>query len=167
MDHWDHLQPHLRQMLGDEEYGTWIAPLAVLENSDGALTLTTENLIVRDWVRDHLLRDIETVARSHFGSAFRVMITPQEGSDAPAVSAPPPPPRAASQRIRSIPASPLSGLLLARQTSSRPRRPKPSPIDPERRTTLFTSTAGRVSAKPTFSTPSPTASKKALFGWFT
>jgi len=85
MDHWDHLQPHLRQMLGDEEYGTWIAPLAVLENSDDVLTLTTNNLIVRDWVRDHLLRDIETVARSHFGSAFRVMITPQEGPEAPAV----------------------------------------------------------------------------------
>ena len=86
MDHWDHLQPHLRQMLGDEEYGTWVAPLAVLENSDGVLTLTTDNLIVRDWVRDHLLRDIETVARSHFGSAFRVMITPQEGSETPALS---------------------------------------------------------------------------------
>lgn len=80
MDRWDHLQPHLRQMLGDEEYGTWIAPLAVLENTDDALTLTTDNLIVSDWVRDHLLRDIETVARSHFGSAFRVLITPQQGS---------------------------------------------------------------------------------------
>jgi chromosomal replication initiator protein len=86
MDHWDHLQPHLRQMLGDEEYGTWIAPLAVLENTDGVLTLTTDNLIVRDWVRDHLLRDIETVARSHFGSAFRVMITPEEGPEAPAAN---------------------------------------------------------------------------------
>lgn len=68
-------------MLGDEEYTTWIAPLAVLENTDAVLTLTTDNLIVSDWVRDHLLRDIETVARSHFGSAFRVMINPKEGSD--------------------------------------------------------------------------------------
>ena len=80
MDHWDHLQPHLRQMLGDDEYSTWIAPLAVLENTDTVLTLTTDNLIVSEWVRDHLLRDIETVARSHFGSAFRVLITPQEES---------------------------------------------------------------------------------------
>jgi chromosomal replication initiator protein len=78
-------------MLGDEEYGTWIAPLAVLETSDGVLTLTTNNLIVRDWVRDHLLRDIETVARSHFGSAFKVMITPQERSEAPAASEKTPP----------------------------------------------------------------------------
>ncbi len=80
MDHWDHLQPHLRQMLGDDEYTTWIAPLAVLENTDAVLTLTTDNLIVSEWVRDHLLRDIETVARCHFGSAFRVLITPQEES---------------------------------------------------------------------------------------
>ena len=71
-------------MLGDEEYSTWIAPLAVLENTDAVLTLTTDNLIVSDWVRDHLLRDIETVARSHFGSDFRVMINPKEGSDSPA-----------------------------------------------------------------------------------
>ena len=58
----------------------------MLESSDGVLTLTTNNPIVRDWVRDHLLRDIETVARSHFGSAFRVMITPQEESEALAAS---------------------------------------------------------------------------------
>ena len=83
MDHWDHLQPHLRQMLGDEEYTTWIAHLAVLENTDAVLTLTTDNLIVSDWVRDHLLRDIETVARSHFGSAFRVLINPKERSESP------------------------------------------------------------------------------------
>jgi chromosomal replication initiator protein len=70
-------------MLGDEEYTTWIAPLAVLESTDAVLTLTTDNLIVSDWVRDHLLRDIETVARSHFGSAFRVLINPKEGSDSP------------------------------------------------------------------------------------
>ena len=62
----------------------WVNPeevaLAVLENTDTVLTLTTDNLIVSEWVRDHLLRDIETVARSHFGSAFRVLITPQEES---------------------------------------------------------------------------------------
>jgi len=80
MDHWDHLQPLLRQMLGDDEYSTWIAPLTVLESTNSVLTLTTDNLIVSEWVRDHLLRDIETVARSHFGSAFRVLITPQEES---------------------------------------------------------------------------------------
>ena len=74
MDRWEHLQPHLRQMMGDEEYRTWIAPLSMLEKTDAALTLTTDNAIVGDWVRDHLLRDIETVARSHFGPEFRVLI---------------------------------------------------------------------------------------------
>jgi chromosomal replication initiator protein len=74
MDRWEHLQPHLRQMMGDEEYRTWIEPLSVLEKTAAALTLTTDNAIVGDWVRDHLLRDIETVARSHFGPEFRVLI---------------------------------------------------------------------------------------------
>jgi chromosomal replication initiator protein len=81
MDRWQHLQPHLRQMMGDEEYGTWIAPLSVLEKSDASLTLTTDNAIVGDWVRDHLLRDIETVARSHFGPGFRVLISWNEAPD--------------------------------------------------------------------------------------
>jgi chromosomal replication initiator protein len=83
MDRWEHLQPHLRQMMGDEEYGTWIAPLSVLEKSDASLTLTTENAIVGDWVRDHLLRDIETVARSHYGPDFRVLISWDERPDPP------------------------------------------------------------------------------------
>lgn len=81
MDRWQHLQPHLRQMMGEEEYATWIAPLSVLEKSGGSLTLTTDNAIVGDWVRDHLLRDIETVARSHFGPEFRVLINWDEGKD--------------------------------------------------------------------------------------
>ncbi len=68
--------------MGDEEYVTWIAPLSVLEKSTGALTLTTDNAIVSDWVRDHLLRDIETVARSHFGPDFRVLIARDEGHEA-------------------------------------------------------------------------------------
>ena len=74
MDRWQHLQPHLKQMMGDEEYATWIAPLEVREAADDTLTLTTDNAIVSDWVRDHLLRDIETVARSHFGSGYRVLL---------------------------------------------------------------------------------------------
>jgi chromosomal replication initiator protein len=68
-------------MMGDEEYGTWIAPLSVLEKSDASLTLTTDNAIVGDWVRDHLLRDIETVARSHYGPDFRVAISWNEAPE--------------------------------------------------------------------------------------
>jgi chromosomal replication initiator protein len=81
MDRWEHLQPHLRQMMGDEEYRTWIAPLSVLERTDVSLTLTTDNVIVGDWVRDHLLRDIETVARSHFGAEFRIVLSWDESAE--------------------------------------------------------------------------------------
>jgi chromosomal replication initiator protein len=87
MDHWQQLLPHLRQMMGDDEFTTWIAPLAVRDTGDNTVTLTTDNLIVGDWVRDHLLRDIETVARSHFGPDFRVTLAepggPADGSAAP------------------------------------------------------------------------------------
>ncbi len=71
-------------MMGDDEFTTWIAPLAVRDTADNTVTLTTDNLIVGDWVRDHLLRDIETVARSHFGPDFRVTLAepggPADGS---------------------------------------------------------------------------------------
>lgn len=82
MDRWEYLQPHLRQMMGDEEYTTWIAPLSVIEDAATSLTLATDNLIVGDWVRDHLLRDMESVARSHFGSDFKVLITKEDGENA-------------------------------------------------------------------------------------
>ena len=74
MNRWAELQPHLKQMLGEEEYSTWIAPIKAVESNDTGLTLGCGNAIVTDWVRDHLLRDIETVARSHFGSTFRVQL---------------------------------------------------------------------------------------------
>ena len=87
MDRWRHLQPHLQQMMGDEEYATWIEPLSVVENRGEGLTLTSDNAIVTDWVRDHLLRDIETVARSHFGSAFRVLLAKGDAVDGGASAA--------------------------------------------------------------------------------
>jgi len=83
MDRWEYLQPHLRQMMGDDEHATWIAPLTVLGDTDASLTLSTDNLIVSDWVRDHLLRDIESVARSHFGASFKVLITNGARESAP------------------------------------------------------------------------------------
>jgi chromosomal replication initiator protein len=74
MDRWQELQPHLQQLLGEEEYRTWIKPLGVKKSADDALVLACDNAIVAEWVRDHLLRDIETVARSRFGSEFTVGI---------------------------------------------------------------------------------------------
>ena len=52
MKSWHDLQPHLRQLLGDEEYSTWIAPLEVVQADSSSLTLGCPNAIVIDWVRD-------------------------------------------------------------------------------------------------------------------
>jgi chromosomal replication initiator protein len=79
MDRWNELQPLLRQMLGEEEYATWIDPLRPVAGDERSLTLASDNSIVTDWVRDHLLRDIETVARGHFGSGYRVEIAAATG----------------------------------------------------------------------------------------
>jgi chromosomal replication initiator protein len=74
MNRWPELQPHLQQLLGAEDYRTWIEPLSVRKTTDASLVLACDNAIVAEWVRDHLLRDIETVARSRFGSDFSVSI---------------------------------------------------------------------------------------------
>jgi len=74
MDRWQELQPPLQQLLGAEDYRTWIEPLGVQKTTDQSLVLACDNAIVAEWVRDHLLRDIETVARSRFGSDFTVTI---------------------------------------------------------------------------------------------
>jgi chromosomal replication initiator protein len=83
MKRWIDLQPHLRQMLGSEEYGTWIRPLTPVRLDGSTLVLSCTNDIVTDWVRDHLLRDIQTVARSHYGPEFHIALETANGSDAP------------------------------------------------------------------------------------
>ena len=87
MDRWNELQPLLRQMLGEDEYATWIDPLRPVAGDERSLTLSSDNSIVTDWVRDHLLRDIETVARGHFGSSYRVEIAASGGGSAKRSSA--------------------------------------------------------------------------------
>jgi chromosomal replication initiator protein len=77
-------------MVGEEEYATWVSPLAVVATERDSLTLGCSNDIVTDWVRDHLLRDIQSVARSHFGATFRVCLADQQ-PDKPAPGAPPGP----------------------------------------------------------------------------
>jgi len=74
MDRWRELQPHLQQLLVSEDYRTWIEPLRVQKTAENSLVLACDNAIVSEWVRDHLLRDIATVARSQFGSDFSVTI---------------------------------------------------------------------------------------------
>jgi len=81
---WIDLQPALRQMFGNEEYDSWIAPLEILQESSKRLTLTADNSIVLHWVEDHLLRDILAVARSQNGHEFDISIqAPNEPTSEP------------------------------------------------------------------------------------
>jgi len=84
-------------MMGDEEYSTWVEPLTVTNSDDTSLTISAPSSVVAEWVRDHLLRDIETVARSRFGSGFRLFLTnssspPAQSTPAPSDSSPLPTP---------------------------------------------------------------------------
>ena len=88
MDRWAELQPHLRQLLGEDEYSSWIAPLRVVASAKDSITVGADNAIVSRWVKDHLLRDIDTVARSQFGSFFRVRLHDEDTQPAPAASRP-------------------------------------------------------------------------------
>ena len=67
-------------MMGDDEYATWIEPLSVVRATSESVILSADNPIVSDWVRDHLLRDIGTVARSHFGADFTVLVDDRKGA---------------------------------------------------------------------------------------
>ena len=74
MNRWSELLPHLRQMLGDEDYETWVAPLEAHEETARSCVLTCDNPIVLDWIRDHLINDLEAVARSRFGRHFQIRL---------------------------------------------------------------------------------------------
>ncbi len=74
MEPWNELLPLLRHMLGEDEYLTWIEPLTPLSLDGSVLTVECDNEIVGNWVRDHLLRDIESVARSRFGPDFSIRL---------------------------------------------------------------------------------------------
>jgi chromosomal replication initiator protein len=97
MEQWNRLQPHLRQMMGDDEFSAWIQPLQAVQSSDTGIVLSAANPIVLDWVRDHLLPDIQAVGRSQFGRNFTIELQ---------VDAPPPQtgtPPSDVERIQSLP----------------------------------------------------------------
>jgi chromosomal replication initiator protein len=102
MDAWAELQPHLLQLLGQDDYSAWIAPLRVVSASRESLTLAADNTIVSEWVRDHLLRDIDAVARSQFGPSFRVHLHDQLDT----TPAPPQTRSTASRRVAELPLLP-------------------------------------------------------------
>ena len=74
MSRWNDLQAPLRQLLGDDDYASWIEPLRPIREDGNRLVIGSDNAIVSEWVRDHLLHDIETVARSRFGSDLQVIL---------------------------------------------------------------------------------------------
>lgn len=78
MDRWSQLLPHLRLLLGDDDFRSWIEPLDVVPGDGGSLVLRSMNPIVVDWVRDHVLDDISTLARSLFGSTCEVRLVTEE-----------------------------------------------------------------------------------------
>jgi chromosomal replication initiator protein len=62
-------------MLGEEDYLTWVSVLFPVDSDDTSVTVSSDNKIVLDWVRDHLLRDIDSVARSRFGPSFHILLS--------------------------------------------------------------------------------------------
>ena len=58
---WERCQDELRKSLPDQQFRTWIKPLAATLDGD-TLTLTAPNRFVLEWVRDKFLRAIEELA---------------------------------------------------------------------------------------------------------
>ncbi len=56
---WTKASAALRQELGDDAFGSWLAPAAVRSQSDGAICLVTPTGIARDWIRRHAWRRVE------------------------------------------------------------------------------------------------------------
>lgn len=83
MNNWSELQPHLRQMLGDEDYETWVSPLHAHDETDRSFVLTCDNPIVLAWIRDHLINDLQAVARSRFGRNFQILLGSVQSTTAP------------------------------------------------------------------------------------
>ncbi len=74
MNRWLDLLPHLRQLLGDDDFRSFVEPLEVAAGDAQSVTLRSANPIVVDWVRDHLLVEIAAVARTVYGAGFEVRL---------------------------------------------------------------------------------------------
>ncbi|MBX9632837.1 MAG: chromosomal replication initiator protein DnaA [Burkholderiales bacterium] len=105
---WERCQDELRKSLSEQQYHTWIKPLAATLDSD-TLTLVAPNRFVLEWVRDKFLRGIEDLAaRLTDGSlAVNLLLAEVSARPKPAVAAesPAPTPRPTP------PAGPVRGRL--------------------------------------------------------
>ena len=62
---WTKASAALRQELGEDVFGSWLAPAALRPQSDGALCLVTPTGIARDWIRRHAWRRVEELWAVH------------------------------------------------------------------------------------------------------
>lgn len=51
----------LRRELGEDTFGSWVAPASLLESGEGALCVVTPTGIARDWIRRHAWRRMTEV----------------------------------------------------------------------------------------------------------
>jgi chromosomal replication initiator protein len=51
----------LKRELGEDTFGSWVAPASLLEGGDGALCVVTPTGIARDWIRRHAWRRLTEV----------------------------------------------------------------------------------------------------------
>jgi chromosomal replication initiator protein len=55
----------LRSEIGDDTFGSWLAPAALRQSNDGGLWLVTHTGVARDWVRRHAWRRIDELWACH------------------------------------------------------------------------------------------------------
>src|ERR1044072_8941961 len=51
----------LKRELGDDTFGSWVAPAGLLESGDGELCVVTPTGIARDWIRRNAWRRLTEV----------------------------------------------------------------------------------------------------------
>ncbi len=82
----------LRSEIGDDAFGSWLAPAALRRSADGGLWLVTHTGVARDWVRRHAWRRIEELWARHdpdgrpIGLTFRLEFEADGGAEPPAAN---------------------------------------------------------------------------------
>jgi chromosomal replication initiator protein len=79
---WERCQDELRKSLSEQQYHTWIKPLAATVDSD-TLTLVAPNRFVLEWVRDKFLRGIEDLTARLTDGSLSVSLLLAESSARP------------------------------------------------------------------------------------
>ena len=71
---WEQLKPLLQREAGDNNFRSWIIPIAPLSFAGGVLELGVPTRFMRDWVRTHYADRIRALWAQHFGAPARVEI---------------------------------------------------------------------------------------------